>query len=146
MSFVGIAPPIEGVVIPPEWYEGVVEGLDRLWSCYLKHQDKLDCIERSMDILCHYARFISAGRGIYTITIIANTTPRPLFMDEMEVRRIVIKVPSTATQDVFIGDEKAQEFMLSAGEKEEVFVKDPRKVYIKATGSQKVFALFELAQ
>ena len=122
MSFVGIAPPIEGVVIPPEWYEGVVEGLDRLWSCYLEHQDKLDCIERSMDILCHYARFISAGRGIYTITIIANTTPRPLFMDEMEVRRIVIKVPSTATQDVFIGDEKAQEFMLSAGEKEEVLI------------------------
>ena len=107
---------------------------------------KLDNIQSKLDLSNHYLRFISSGKGIITVTKTVTTTPTPLYVDELQVRRIVIKVPTDALYMVYIGDEKSQEFPLEKGEKQELYVKDPRKVYIRAEGEVKVFLLFELAQ
>jgi len=163
-----------GMRIPKTWFDGIVDAIDFLYYGYLQHQQELDCIEGKLDLLIyyayqedtylklikqeleniekkldtqnHYLRFISAGKGIKTIIKTVTTSPTPLFLDELEVKRIIIKVPTTALYVVYIGDSESQDFPLFAGEKEELEVKDPSKIYVRAEGEEKIFALFELAQ
>lgn len=109
-------------------------------------ESKVDEIKTKTDLLVHYARFTSAGKGIKTITVLVTPTAKPLFVDELEIRRLIIKVPVDALYMVYVGDATSQEFPLSKGEQLELYVKSPKEVYVRSTGEQKIFALFELAQ
>jgi len=150
MSWMGLWKPQFGEIIPVEWYSTVVDALDVLYAYSSGLTTQLDdlrnTIETKLDLANHYLRFISAGRGIMTIEKTVTTSPTPLFVDELQVRRIVIKVPATALYGVWIGDSNYQQFFIDVGEKEELFVKDPRTVYIRADGETKVWLLFELVQ
>jgi len=107
---------------------------------------KLDDVKSKLDVQNEYLRLIAPARGILTITKTVTPTPAPLFIDELQVRRIIVKVPVDALYLVYIGDANTQEFVIDKGEKLELFVKDPRTVYVKSTGDQAIFLLFELAQ
>ena len=107
---------------------------------------KQDELSKLRTLVEHYVRFISSGKGVKSAIITATQSPIPLFVDEMEVRRIILKVPTTALYVVYIGDNLYQDFPLFKGEQIELNVKDPSKVYIRSEYEEKVFALFELAQ
>jgi len=142
MTWAGLWKPQPLEVIPPEWVWGVVDALDWL---YMYHNELRDCVEKELAKANYYLRLISAGKGIKTVIKTAKTTAEPLYVDELTCRRVIIKVPTDALYMIYIGDSQSQDFMLKAGEQIELFVKDPRQIYIKSTGTQNVFLLFELA-
>jgi len=150
MTWAGLWKPAVGDIVPAEWVWTVVDALDWLYqyqgATSAEVQELKDCIEKKLDITNEYLRFLTAGKGIISITKTFTTSPEPLYVDELQVRRIVIKVPSTALYTLYIGDENTQEFPIFAGESQDLFVKDPSKVYAKSNGEVKVFLLFELAR
>lgn len=107
---------------------------------------ELQGIESKLDLQNEYLRLIAPAKGVLTITKTVTPTPTPLYVDELTVRRIVVKVPVDALYLIYIGDASTQEFVLEKGEKLELYVKNPKNVYVKSTGEQKIFLLFELAQ
>jgi len=109
-------------------------------------RSKTEKIESKLQITNEYLRLITVGKGIKTLTKTVTTSPSPLYVDELTCRRIVVKVPSDALYLIYVGDSESQDFVLQKGEQIELFVKDPRQVYVKSTGEQKIWLLFELAQ
>jgi len=106
----------------------------------------IDQAKQDIELIKHYLRFIAPGQKARSAIITVDTTPKPLFIDELSCRRIILRVPQDALYVIYIGDANSQDFPLFAGEKQELYVKNPKEVYVRATGSQKIFALFELAQ
>ena len=135
-----------GMRIPGEWFDSVVDAIDYLYKKSLEHDKTLDCIEAYMGLLAYYARTTAAGKGIKTRVVSVGTSPVPLYVDELDVRKIIIKVPSDALYAVYLGDSESQDFVLEKGEQVTLRVKTTKNIYLKATGQQNVFALFELAE
>lgn len=102
-------------------------------------------VERITDLIKFYTALQAPGKGVLTIVVTATTEPKPLYVDELKVRRIIIRVPEDALYLVYIGNADRQDFPLQPAEKLELHVTNPKEVYVRALGEQKIFALFELA-
>jgi len=103
-------------------------------------------IKQGISISNEYLRLIAPGKGIITLVKTVTPTPSPLYVDELTVRRILIKIPTDALYLIYIGNKESQDFILEKGEKLELNVTKPSQVYVRSTGEQKIFLLFELAQ
>jgi len=149
MTWCGLWKVPYGRIIPADWVWGVVDCLDALYYYHTQFEtetrETLDCIEKKLDVTNEYLRLIAPGRGVVTIVKTVTPSPTPLYTDELTIRRLIVKVPSDALYLIYIGNSTSQEFIVEKGERLELFVKDPRQVYAKATGEQKIFLLFELA-
>jgi len=75
----------------------------------------------------------------------AYETPSKLYDISIFVERVIIKVAKDAPYGLLIGDETDQKFLLEPGEKQEIRVRDPSKVFVRSVaGAVKFYALFEV--
>ena len=88
--------------------------------------------------------WVKPASGVLSIVKTVYITATPLYPDELDVKRIICRIPSNTTAVIYMGNETSQYFPLFAGEKIELQVQKPNKVYVRATEQVNIFCLFEL--
>ena len=84
---------------------------------------------------------------IVTICGYGYTTAAPLYTTSLKSKRVVIKVDKNAPGCLIIGGYEAQEFMIDPGEKQDINIDDPSKIYVRSiVNGVKFYALFELLE
>ena len=109
---------------------------------------KLEKIEKEITLTRIYSqetsKWIKPASGIISFIKTVYITATPLYPDELDVKRIICRIPSNTTAVIYMGNETSQYFPLFAGEKIELQVQKPNKVYVRATEQVNIFCLFEL--
>ena len=101
-------------------------------------------IQSALKLTNYYIVFLAPARSIKTIEKIVTAVPEPLFVDQLTVKRVIIKADRTNLYTIFIGNSSGQYFPLLAGEQLELNVSNVADIYLRSEGQSKVFALFEI--
>ena len=85
-------------------------------------------------------------KAVETLELEVDTQPKPLKPCFLKIRRAVIKSHEDNFYTVWLGNSREQKFPIKPGEKEEVHVDDAYKIWLRADGRSKVYALLELLE
>jgi len=164
MSWIGLG--YKGVepLYPDEWNRAI-DALDILYAYTQSHSEKLnelqnrmDCLESKVDqyyfeVKRELSEIETKVEEIYELTKrpssidtfskIVSTTPVPISDVDRLIKRLHIKVPSTASYIVYLGDSSKQEFILEPGDKEILEIDNAKKVYVRSLGDVTIFILLE---
>ncbi len=81
--------------------------------------------------------------SLQTQRLLVGTTPVPLSDVDMIVKRIHIKVPSSALYLVYVGDQNTQEYILEPGDNDVFEIENPRNVYVRSLGNVEIHIALE---
>lgn len=110
-------------------------------------QKYVEVLEK-MSTLEFYLAHIAPARKIKTIVKLVTQIPEPLYPEEIDLRRILMKVAETPLTVVYFGDYTDvlywKGFPLKSGQQVEIYVRSPKEVYLRSLKDVNVFALFEM--
>ena len=133
MSWLGLRYKGYEILYPDEWNR-VVDGLDILYAYVSNHESRLDCVER----------WCKPANRLETFSKSVGTTPVPITDTDMEVKGIHVKVPSSATALLYVGDSSKQEYILEPGDETRFHVINPKNVYVKSNGNIVIYVALEV--
>ena len=108
---------------------------------YLELESKLDYLKQKVKEI--YS-FTSRPTSLETYRLNVSVTPIPLSDVDKYVKRIHVKVPSTALYLVYLGDSTKQDFILEPSDKEVLEIHNPRLVYVRSLGNVTIFVMLEI--
>jgi len=112
------------------------------------YASRIETIEQEVSLIKEYtkesAKWSKPASGILSIVKTVTTLATPLYPEELDVKRILCRIPSNTTAVIYMGDKQNQYFPLFAGEKIELNVRSPKNVYVKATEEVNIYCLFEV--
>ena len=138
MSWLGLRFKGTEVFFSWEWNLAVL-GLDILYARQNALEQRVDCLEDKVEQIYW---FTAPPRRIYTFAVDVGTEPRPLTSVRLRSRRVHIRVPSTATTPVYIGDYQEQLWWLEPGEKHS-FDTPPDRIYVRSLGNVRIYVAVE---
>jgi len=103
-------------------------------------------VTRSIETKVEEIRLYATPRAVKTLELTVTTSPVPLTTEPLKTKRVKLRVPSTETYSIWLGDATSQYWFIAPGEKEEIEIDSPTKIYLRSEGTTKVYALFEVVE